>query len=424
MKRPLLLFFALVTTTTIQAQVADSSRCSTITAQFNSYFVQGQYAKALPLWRDAYANCPEYSKSIYDNGAALYEKLIAAENNAERRQNFVDSLLLIYTRQIKYFNEKGNVNGKKGLALYKFSPSRKEEAVQLMGSSVDETGERTNALLLFHYFQGSAQLYNDRLMTAEMLASVFYKVSLVYDANRGNPEYDDFSSKTTALFSVLFSCEMIDKLYGRQQPESKNDSLQHLREFVQLSYKRKCTESQQYEAAATKLFRMGPDPLTARSMAQLAIAKENTTKAAGYYNDAVELESDPQKKAILLMDAAEFQLQELKSFPQSRTMAQRAATFHPRWGRPWLFIGDLYFNSALSCADTLKGVPAYWAAADKYLKAKSVDPQVKTIADKKLELCAGFYPGKTELAAMQIKEGDPIETGCWIGEKTTVKYRK
>ncbi len=391
MKRLLLLFVALLPVINqLQAQITSSSACDSIVKLFNSNYNSGEYSRAMPLWREAYKKCPATSKSIYENGAAFFEKLVAAEINAERRIQFVDTVLMIYDRQIRYFNEPGIINGKKGLVLFKYDPARKTEAVQLLGKSIEEVGDHTHVIVLFHYFQGSAQLYNDRQLSVENLAENFYRVSLVYDANRGKTEYDDFSKKTTALFGVLFSCEMIEKIYAGKI-KSAPDSVALMQEFIQLCYKRKCT-SELYTTTAEKLYRKGPTPLTCKCLAQIYTSKGQPEKAMGFFNDATEMESDPVKKSVLLMDAAEFQQQELKSFPQARIIAMRAATFNPGWGRPWMFIGDLYFDSVKECKDSLYGKPVFWAATDKYLKAKTIDPTMTDLANQKTAKCMEMFP--------------------------------
>ena len=56
-------------------------------------------------------------------------------------------------------------------------------------------------------------------------------------------------------------------------------------------------------------------------------------------------------------------------------------------GKTLPFIGDLYALSANSCGDNdLTKKVAYWAAVDKYKKAKAVDPEMTDEMNELIDL--------------------------------------
>jgi tetratricopeptide (TPR) repeat protein len=153
-------------------------------------------------------------------------------------------------------------------------------------------------------------------------------------------------------------------------------------------------------------------------------AKNQSAKAAGFYNDAIELESDNEKKATMLIELADYSMRTLKNFQQARTYAQRASSLRPNWGRPWMLIGDIYFSSSTTCTDEFNGASVFWAATDKYLKAKSVDPSMTEEANRKIAGNTKYYPKQDDVFFHGIKEGDAYTVQCWINEATTVKIRQ
>ena len=97
----------------------------------------------------------------------------------------------------------------------------------------------------------------------------------------------------------------------------------------------------------------------------------------------------------------------------------------PDEGNAYLIIGDMYAASASDCGnnDLTKKV-AYWAAVDKYYKAKSVDPDMIDIAKKRIETYSKHFPGSETIFFYDLTEGDSYTVECWINEKTTVRAVK
>jgi hypothetical protein len=85
----------------------------------------------------------------------------------------------------------------------------------------------------------------------------------------------------------------------------------------------------------------------------------------------------------------------------------------------------MYAASAAECGDNdLTKKAAYWAAVDKYRKAKNADEDVVDIANKRIEIYTKQFPGTETIFFYDLKEGDPYTVGCWINEKTTVRAAK
>ena len=82
----------------------------------------------------------------------------------------------------------------------------------------------------------------------------------------------------------------------------------------------------------------------------------------------------------------------------------------------------MYATSAKECGDNdLTNRVAYWAAVDKYYKAKSVDPSVEDLANTKINTFSQYFPAHETIFFYDLKKGDSYTVGCWINETTTVR---
>lgn len=403
----------------------DSIACITNISLSNEYFKQGNYNDAIDPWRWVFNNCPAATKRTYLNGVTMYEKFIADEKDAAVKAKLVDTLLMIYDQRIKHFGEEGFVLGRKGIALYDYAPERKQEIKEILGQSILKDSTKSGPVILYKYFQVHTELYAQKAITKEEVIDVYDQVSELIDANIDGPDggnYDKSRQNVETFFGPFATCEDLVGIYTPRL-KAAPDNAALLRKIVNLFSKKGCNDAAIYMEAAEKLFKIEPSSRAALSLARMYSAKGQSSKAAGYFNDAVELESDNEKKASMLIEQADFNMRALKNYQQARTLAQRAASLRPNWGRPWMLIGDIYFSSSSTCTDEFNGASAFWAATDKYQKAKSVDPSMAEEANRKINGNAKYYPKQEDVFFNGMKEGDSYTIKCWIGETTTVRIR-
>jgi hypothetical protein len=89
-----------------------------------------------------------------------------------------------------------------------------------------------------------------------------------------------------------------------------------------------------------------------------------------------------------------------------------------------MVLGDAIIASRDNLGDDFEKRTAFWVAADKYTKAKSVDPSVAADANKKLNDYKSQYPNHEEVFFRDIKDGDSYQVKGCINEYTTVRSRK
>jgi len=112
-----------------------------------------------------------------------------------------------------------------------------------------------------------------------------------------------------------------------------------------------------------------------------------------------------------------------KSYSTARSKAQEAAGLRPGWGEPYIAIGDLYMSTSNSCGDNeCNKKYGIWAAYDQFQKAKSVDGSMAGAADQKMAQCRNYFPTVKDCFFYNLKEGDSVTAGGWIGASTTARF--
>ena len=143
-----------------------------------------------------------------------------------------------------------------------------------------------------------------------------------------------------------------------------------------------------------------------------------STKALEYKNKAIDLETDPFKKAKLLLSIASQYRYKNKS--TSRSYAYKALKERPSYGDAYLLIASLYSSSANSCGTSeFEKRMVYVAAANMAAKAKAVDPGIATKANRSIRSYLNHAPNTKLIFNEGKKSGDSYKIGCWIG--TTVR---
>ena len=64
----------------------------------------------------------------------------------------------------------------------------------------------------------------------------------------------------------------------------------------------------------------------------------------------------------------------------------------------------------------------YWAAADKFQKAKEVDPSMTAKANEMIREYSKAFPTSEDAFFYNVFEGDEYTIECWINETTKARF--
>ena len=176
------------------------------------------------------------------------------------------------------------------------------------------------------------------------------------------------------------------------------------------------------KAKETKCY-IPPPALSCAAQGNEDYSNGKYTKSIESFLSCVNLTNDSEQKAKYLILIAKIYYRDLKNYPKSRKYALDAAKEKPRWGEPYMLIGNLYASSGPLCG-TGRGWESQvvtWAAIDMWTKAKNVDTKSLGEANSLINRYKQYMPKREDIFFRQIEAGDSYFVPCWIQESTIVR---
>ncbi|MEZ4721565.1 MAG: hypothetical protein R2813_06765 [Flavobacteriales bacterium] len=404
----------------------DSIACITALSLYIEFFKQENYADAMNGWRQATAICPRSTESIWINGTKLYTELIDKEQDETKKDKLIDTLEWCYDQRIKYFGNEGYVLGRKGSDMVKYRSSKPKEAFDVLSKSFELQKMEMEAGALIYYYKSAYDMYRKKMADKSLLFDIYGPCSDVVDQNKAGTygaQYVKAQENIDKMFSTVAECPDLVEIYGPKfQATPKDEKL--LRQILKLFDKRDCTNEDLYQKAAVNLYDIDPSSDAAYAIANGYAKKENYSEALNFYQKAADQATDNEMKVKALTKAGNTALL-VKQFAKARSIANDILKVNPNSGDAYIMIGDSYMGGRKECGglNECEDRAAFWAAYDKYARAKSVDDSVAEEANKRMSTAKEQFPKKEDCFFYGKNEGSSYSVGCWIGESTTVRTR-
>lgn len=437
------IYFAAMTNVKSQDTISekygsDSVNCVMNNSLYFEFFKQWRdsdykspaWKDAIRPWRWVFLNCPQSTRNIYLHGERLVDELIQNETDKAKREKYIDTLMMVYDNRIKYFGNEGFVLGKRGSELYKLRPEAYEEAYTNLKRSVELEGNESNGAVLIYLFRSAEKMVKSEKADRTLLFEVYDQASEIIDFNINRFRTEGEEKKVTSWENVRGNLELSIEPYAtcpdiisiytvKFNDEPKNVEL--LKKITKLLDRKNCTDSDLFLEATENLHKLEPSAKSAELMGKMYIRRENYNDAVRYLQEAIQLHADDQARADVNFLLAHVYFQ-LKRYPQARNECYEVLKVRPNDGKIYILIGDLYASSAKDCGDNdLTSKVAYWAAVDKYIRARNVDPSVEDLARTKISTFSQYFPAKETIFFYDLNEGDAYTVECWINETTTVR---
>ncbi len=217
------------------------------------------------------------------------------------------------------------------------------------------------------------------------------------------------------ILGEVATCDRLIPLYTKSFDAHKADA-KWLKRAVSRLHQKECTGDALYPKMVEAYVNADPSPEAYIFYAGILEKRGEKRKALEYRNKAVDLETDPYKKADYL-----YKIARTMYGSQARTYARRALKHRPSMGVAYLLIARLYAKSANSCGtDEFSKRMVYVAAVNKARRAKAVDPSITSKANKYIKSYSASMPSKKLKFTLGVKSGTPHKIGCWIGETVRI----
>ena len=115
---------------------------------------------------------------------------------------------------------------------------------------------------------------------------------------------------------------------------------------------------------------------------------------------------------------------EQNSYSKAREYCRKAIAENANYGAPYLLIGKMYAATAKSVypSDGVMARAVYYAAIDKFSKAKQVDESCTEEANQLISSYSAHLPSNEEVFMHpDLEKGKAVTIGGWIGESTIVR---
>ncbi len=403
----------------------DSIACLGNLSTMNEFVKIKIYEYAYNPWREAFINCPGSSKNIYIQGKKILGYQIENAKDDQTREAFIDTLMLMYDKRIKYFGEEGKVLGKKGVDLIQYRRSAVEEAYGILSKALEIDGYETDASALVTLVSSSSVLYSAGKIEAEEMISTYLKSMEALDNQRSNPRTVKAKESIEKVFaeSGAADCNALIEIFTPKYEANKNN-VETLKKITEMLKQTKCQESNLFTSASESLYNIEPTAEAATNLALVLSSRGEYEKAGEYYLKAVELETDSDKKADYYYSLAAIAFKQ-KNFPKVKTYGTEATKLNPDFGQAYILIGNAYAAGSSSCGNTnFTKASAFLAAVDKFAKAKSVDPSVQEEAVELINRYSQYFPNNEDAFFEGYTDGQSYKVGCWINETTTIRTTK
>jgi len=176
----------------------------------------------------------------------------------------------------------------------------------------------------------------------------------------------------------------------------------------------------------SRIMESNPTPELIREVAEMRLDDGRPEKALAAY-DRLEEEGGSLTAEDYFRRGEAYE--EMGQLAEARAEYRNAIEADSEYGEAYIAIGDLYTRAVSNCSGEELGrddKAVYWAAVDKYQRAKNVDPGVASTADSKTQTYRSYFPTQEDIFYReQWKEGESVTigSGCysWINERTTVR---
>lgn len=418
---------------------------------------------AFEYWSKVFAVAPAADgnrDSHYWDGIEIYNWKLGKEKDETKKKEIRKKILSLFDQMAEcyqagainvrncntdecYKQKAGFVYGRKAFEMYHNLGSPSTEVYENLKKSADLAGFSAEYIILDPFGVVLSELYSKGTVSPDETRTYIEKIHDIAEYNIKNDNQfsqywslalEKFDYDMHDIFREVFDCGFFTKKLAPMFEENKENS--EVLQYILVTLKRQdCPEDDPFYMKVDEAWKKFAEEynLALRDSLEIAnpalagsrLASEGKYReAAEKYTEAIDKETDPERKANYLYALASIQFAELNQYSNARSNALEAARLKPNWGKPYILIGDMYSKSSRSCSDgddwTTRLI--ILAALEKYYYARAIDNESAEQANSRISRLESSRPKREDGFMRGLHENDIVNTGCWVGENVKLKF--
>lgn len=400
----------------------------------------GNFKDAYLPWKEVLKACPTLKFYTFNDGIKILTAFLneIKDRNSTDYKKYFDELMEVYDLRMQYTPNfqhlkgtptVGDTKGSKAISYIAYAPNLDvNQAYAWLKESIEAEKEGSKSPILHYFLDMSLNKlkadpnHKEQFIQDYLTDSEYVDAAIAAENDPAKKQaLQQVKDNLVAMFinSGTADCESLQSIYGPKVEANQTDSA-YLKKAIAVMKMMKCTESEAYFQASYYMYKINPTADAATGCGYMAYKKGDFDTAIKYFDEALSLESDSEKKAQLCYIVAA-SLFNSKKLSQARSYLQKAIGFKENFGDAYILLAQLYASSPNWNDESALNKCTYFVVIDKLQRAKAVDPSVADKANELISTYARYTPKAEDLFMLGIKAGDRVTIGGWIGESTTVR---
>lgn len=413
-----------------------ATKCAEFRSLYFQYLKQKMYQDAANFWNKAWEFCGDEGADakFFTNGRYIYSKLKREDGKTKEQIKALNDTLHIIFEARMQVEEDPEWTADYAASLVSNDSEDYDKIDSLFKVSLPALNENVKSKHITQYFKhlilnkfnaapaeekedARTEVIEEYIVLSEYVGLATKKAEAEEDKNEVKRQKSAQSFLDKYFLKIAQDCSVLEGVFSKKlanlptDPEVKKKKVNN---YLNLLDQKDCQSTEVYGQFVDTLIVVDPTASAYYFGGSYALKNDDASKAADYFEKAVELEADGENKDKYLYSLATAQYAKGSYSSAFRTAKQVEGEFK---GEALYICANAIAATANSCGGTTFERKANFWLANDYIK--------RAIANGKEGVSSGKYlssaPTNTEAFNEGVSAGASVTCSCW-GESTTARF--
>lgn len=287
---------------------------------------------------------------------------IANEKDAAKQKQYFEELMKVHDQRIKYLDilnsyvktpvTKGSIIGMKAHDYFTMGCPDLNTAYNLFKEAVELEKDNADYFVLQEFTDVSGrkvkadETHKEQFIQDYIAAAGYADAAFKKETKAKTKELLKVAKDNIDAFFInsgVATCDNLQSIYAPKVEQNKTN-LDYLKQVISVMQMLGCTEQEAYFAASEHAHAIEPTSETAIGCGYMYFKKGDLDKCIAYFDQAIELEQDPVKKADYCYKTAAI-LFNKKQLSKAKQYALKSISLDGSNGKPYILIANMYASS-------------------------------------------------------------------------------